>query len=85
MSIIVSRLTLPACMYFITAVISLCTKNGCMIRNRPVKHDQELHAKPKFLVKAEAYLTATFGSKITDFFKIRLHWVSVVRESMDGL
>ena len=56
-----------------------------MIRKGPAKHGQELHSKSKFLVKAEAYLSATFGPKISDFFDICLHWVSVVREFMDGM
>ena len=39
-----------------------------MIRKWPVKQSRELHSKSKFLVTAEAYFSATFGSKISDFF-----------------
>ena len=34
------------------------TEDGCMIRKWPAEHSRELHPKPKFLVSAEAYLTA---------------------------
>ena len=51
-----------------------------MIRKWLAKHSRELHPKPKFLVTAEAYLYATFGPKISDFFDLCLHWVSLVRD-----
>ena len=60
----------------------LCTTDdGCMIRKWPGEHGRELHPKSKFLVTTEAYLSATFGQNISDFFDLYLHWVSVVRES----
>ena len=37
-----------------------------MIRIWPAGHGQELHAKPKLLVTAKAYLPATFGPNISD-------------------
>ena len=39
-----------------------------MIRIWPAGHGQELHPKPKLLVTAKAYLPATFGPNISDFF-----------------
>ena len=50
-----------------------------MIRKWPAEHGLELYLKPKFLVTAEACLSATFGPNISDFFDLCLHWVSVVR------
>ena len=41
----------------------------------------QLHPKPKILVTVEAYLSATFGPNIADFFDLCFHWVSVVRVS----
>ena len=46
-----------------------------MIRKWHTEHGQELHVKPKFLTKAKAYLSATFGPIIPDFFYVCLHWV----------
>ena len=34
----------------------------------------------KILVTAKAYLSATLGPNISDFFGLCLHWVSVARE-----
>ena len=51
------------------------------MRKWPAEHGRELHTKPKFLVMAKAYLSATFGQNISDFFDLYLHWVSVVRAS----
>ena len=56
-----------------------------MIRKWPVEHGQELHPEPNFLVIGEAYLSATFGPNISDFFDSCFHWVSIVRESMHSI
>ena len=48
------------------------------------EHDQELHTKPKFLVTAEAYLSAPFGPNISNVFDLCLHCVSVVKTSRGG-
>ena len=50
-----------------------------MIRKWPGEHGRELHPKAKFLVTAKAYLSATLGPNISDFYDLCLHWVSVVR------
>ena len=42
--------------------------DGCMIRKWLAENGQELHPKPKFLATAKAYLSATFGPNISDFF-----------------
>ena len=54
------------------------------MRKWPAEHGRELHTKPKFLVMAKAYLSATFGQNISDFFDLYLHWVSVVRVFSDS-
>ena len=36
--------------------------------------------QPKFLVMSEAYLSASFGPNISDFFDLCLHWLSIVRD-----
>ena len=46
----------------------------------PAEHGQELRPKPNFFVMAKAYLSATFGPNISDFFDYCLYWVSVIRE-----
>ena len=58
--------------------VTWCMEDGCMIRKWPTQHSRELH--PKRLVTAEAYLSATFGPNISDFFDSSFHLVSVVRE-----
>ena len=40
------------------------TEDGFMIRKWPTEHGRELRPRPKFLVTAEAYLSATFGPNI---------------------
>ena len=45
------------------------------IRKWPAEHGWELHPKPKFLVTAEAYLSATFGTNNSDFFDLFLHCI----------
>ena len=37
-----------------------------------------VHPKTKFLVMAQAYLSAIFGPNISNFFYLCLHWASVV-------
>ena len=37
-----------------------------------------LGPKPKCLVTTKAYLSATFGPKISDLLDLFLHWASVV-------
>ena len=54
------------------------TDYGLAIRKWPAEHGREL--QPKFLVKTEAYLSATFGPKILDIFDLCLHWASIVCE-----
>ena len=56
------------------------TEDGYMIRKWSAEHGQALHSKPKILVTFEAYLSATIGPNISDWFDLWLHWVSVVRE-----
>ena len=48
------------------------------LRKLSAEHGQELHPHPKFLVMAEAHLSATFGPNFSDFFDLCLHWVFVV-------
>ena len=52
------------------------------IRKWLAKHGWELHPKPKFLVTANEYLSATFGPNIADFFDLCLYWASVVHAKM---
>lgn len=54
-------------------------RGRCMVRKRPAEHGQELHSKPKVFVTAEAYLSATFVSNISDSFDLCHHWVLIVR------
>ena len=45
---------------FITA--NMLCRHEYRVRKYPAEHGWELHPKPKFLVTAEAYLSATFGT-----------------------
>ena len=45
------------------------------IRKWPAEHGWELHPKPKLLVTAEAYMSATFGTNNSDFFDLFLHCI----------
>ena len=47
---------------------------ACMIWKWSKEHGRKLHPKPKLLVMAEAYLSATLGPNISDLFGVRSLW-----------
>ena len=71
-----------ACLYFIRAVISLCTEDGCTIRKWSEKYSQKLHSKPTFLVWS-IFVCHIICPENSDFFSVWLLRVSVVREWME--
>ena len=48
--------------------------------DKEVAYTTQPRITPKRLVTAEAYLSATFGPNISDFFDSSFHLVSIVRE-----
>ena len=61
-----------------------CTEDRYMTSKWIAEHIWELHYNHKFLVMAEAYLSATFGQNTVDAFDLCLHRVFLVCFYMDG-
>ena len=53
---------------------------GRPVRKSPSLHTQKSNPNPKFIGTAEAYVVCHIGPKISGFFDLCLHWVSVVRD-----